>query len=236
MEEPEKEKEILSEEFPILFSLEVKNTFHIPEMYFNTAEELTLLQNKLTTHKTYTFKVPENYFEESKNKLFTCLAKESRKKITFDIPENFFSEQAGIINTGLYLNEFKEKEHFTIPENYFNKNKKQLDAICSTNRKIPIRLSWKTSDFFALAACISSICLILLFILKQKSNEKIQLSSIHLDEIRENPEDFDLDEFLIADLESNEKIKKYPSIERDSLINELIQDPFMDINSYNETE
>jgi hypothetical protein len=237
LKEIDEENKRLEKEFPILFSQKHNSPFGTPENYFNEVEKNIFSNTKLLSFKKEVFTVPDKYFEENDLNIKNSLLSDQEKPSPFSVDESYFIQSTEQLETILQLEAFKNQSVFTIPQNYFESNEDLIKSALEKDNVRKLNNSFRWTNFFAAAACLASVCLMTVYFLTGSSNEKLQLSKLQIEQIKERPSDFGLDESLLADLYDNYSVDQTKEkILNDSLINQMVEDPSLDLNTLIEIE
>jgi hypothetical protein len=236
-DEIKKENESLKSEFPILFSINKENYFSVPENYFNDSTFILISNSFIPQEKVNPFQIPNLYFEEMEKNVFKEIQTQSIKEKTLNTPKNYFTETENLLTTLLELESIKNQNNFTVPDSYFEDNKELIIKQNRFSKETIINKSETWSNILAIAACFCAVSLFTVFMLKNRKDEKIKLSLNHIESIKESPEEFGLDELILAEMyEEEKKSNTQLEIRNETLIDEIVQDPRFDVNTLIETE
>lgn len=127
--EIEIEREELKREFPLLFGLEKKNPFRVPEQYFENAGEEIEIRIGLENGKSgeSNFEVPDNYFRDLESKIKAGIKLDEIRRNSFELPEEYFGKSEEQIRKSIYLDELK-RNAFSVPDDYFEVSNHNLQT------------------------------------------------------------------------------------------------------------
>jgi len=228
----EKEIKCLEQKFPLLFSQKHNSPFIVPHYYFSENESNLILITRLNELKGRIFEVPDKYFADNSLNIKSALISNNKKVSPFSVDEAYFSQSLIQLEINLKLDTIKDQSVFSMPEKYFESKEEFLKSTFRTDKSPELNYTFQWANLIAIAACLASVCLISFYFLSIKKNENIQLSKLQIEQIKDSPGDFGLDDSMLADLLENdsENATEGRNLD-DALINQVLQDPSVDVNA-----
>ena len=236
LNEIEKENIQLMTLCPVLFSIPKEFPFYVPDSYMNESETVLESLASFSHVSMNAFDIPENYFEHWETQFSSDLKLQYNNHCPFITDDYYFENTAENITHSVNICQFRSDHTFDVPENYFIEN---AEIICNNVQgkkiiKIVSPINW--SYVMAAAACLAAVCFMFFYFIGNEIETKSKLTEKHLKLIKESPEDFELDESLIADLyEGNFSSEYETTLSSDFLIEHIVQDADPDLNYIIET-
>ncbi len=195
----------MSERFNIEENKKLKeNPFSVPEGYFLQLPSDINIKIRLGADEKISFGLPEGYFEALPNRIMGKIKmEEAGNQNPFITPANYFEELPGRILSQIKLDAIRNKETFSVPDGYFEELSAKISAQVEAEEPKIIRIEtfYRRRTVWAVAASIAILFTLGILLMQDHNTQggNVYLSENTKQEIRENPDQYNIDESSILD-------------------------------------